>query len=86
MSPVLKDWREMGLPGSMPRAAKRALNGKPANKTEWSDWVQRNPQRLERVLGPGRADLIESGQVTLGDLATTRDVRTLDELRQRRAA
>ena len=86
MSPVLKDWREMGLPDSMPRAAKRALNGKPANKTEWSDWVQRNPQRLERVLGPGRADLIESGQVTLGDLATTRDVRTLEELRQRRAA
>lgn len=74
VAPVLKRWDEMGLPDSLPQRAKDLLNGKPAKRTTWSDWVQRNPDRLEDVLGPSRAKLVRSGKFDLSDLATDTEV------------
>lgn len=86
LSPVLSDWKAMGLPDDVSKDVKRILNGKPATKTKWSDWVSANPERLERVLGPGRASLVQSGQVTLKDLASTTEVFSIVDLQKRRAA
>lgn len=88
MSPVLKDWAAMGLKGDVSKDVKRLLDGKPATKTKWSDWVQANPDRLKRVLGPSRADLVESGNVPLKALFndSERGLVTLKKLAERRAA
>lgn len=90
-SPVVKSWQEMGLPDTLPAQAKKNLDGKPAKKTTWTDWVQRNPKRLERAVGPTRAKLVQSGEMSLKDFVNKArtEVRTLDkleEMRKRRAA
>lgn len=88
VAPVLHDWKAMGLPDSLPAQSKRLLDGKPAPRTTWGEWVQRNPQRLERALGPGRAELIRQGRVDLKDLYSrqTDEIVPLRRLRQEAAA
>lgn len=82
--PVLASWQQMGLPDTIPDQVKRTLNGRAAERTVWRDWVRKDPQRLERVLGPGRARLVRQG-AKLDDLATRTRVRTIAEVRERRA-
>lgn len=81
--PVLSDWKAMGLPSNVSKDVKRLLDGKPAPRTTWADWVQRNPERLKNALGPTRAAMVDNGTVTLRDLVTRRDVLNLDELAER---
>jgi len=89
VSPVLMDWKQMGLPkDKIPARVRKLLDGKPAQRQTWRNWVDAKPGRLEKILGPSRARLVRSGEAKLSDLSTTTDVLNLDELRQkiRRAA
>lgn len=88
VAPVVKSWQDMGLPDTLPESTKRFLDGKAAPRTTWSDWVTRNPKRLERALGPGRAELIQSGDIGLKDLYNRRtdEIVTLQRLRRKAAA
>lgn len=80
MTPVVKGWDELGLPPALKEKYGQALDGKPAAKVSWSDWVQRNPERMGRVLGPTRAAAVIAGKISLSDLSTTTFAKTLDEL------
>lgn len=79
VAPWVKSWEDMGLDGLSPRA-RAALDGKPAERVQWREWVTRKPARMRAVFGPTRAQALREGRVSVDDLSTTKEVLTLEEL------
>jgi len=83
LTPVLKDWKQIGLSADVPPEVKRVLNGRRAERTTWNDWVTANPKRLEESLGPARAKLYKQG-AKVDDFAMRNRVLNLDEIAAKR--
>ena len=83
VTPVLRDWKAMGFPDTLDPQFKRLFDDKPAQRTTWTEWVQRNPARLERAVGPTRAARVQAGEWSLKDLATRTEALNLSEIEER---
>lgn len=61
--PVLKSWKELGIPLKESTPSTRAsLDGQVAEGTTYPEWLKRQPNAVQNeVLGKGRADLFRGG-------------------------
>lgn len=78
LTPVVRPWSELG--GRVPRAARGAYTGQPANDTDFDAWLRRKPAAVAReVLGDARYALWRDG-VALDRFTDGRRVLRLGEL------
>lgn len=67
LAPVLRPWRELGIDGDdLAERTRASWRGQAPQKITFADWLRRNPDAAEDVLGPERAKLFLSGRVQLG--------------------
>ena len=73
---------------SPPSGERASADGPIAAKTTFTEWLERQPaEKVEEVLGKGRADLFRSGKITLAQLTNGAGrPLTLDQLRARYGA
>ena len=67
--PILKTWKEMGIDiDELPEISRASMDGQVQYKT-FSDWLKRQPDgRIEATLGKRRAELYQSGKLTIDQL------------------
>ena len=81
--PVVKSWKELGLPFKETDASTRAsLNGQVSSDLEYGSWLKKQPPEFQNnVLGPERAELFRSGKVHIDRFNDASGHRyTLDQL------
>lgn len=87
--PVLKSWRELGIPmDDMPAGTRASMDGQVPAETTFADWLKRqSAARQDEVLGPVRGKLMRQGGLTLDRFYNEKGRQlSLDELKQRDAA
>lgn len=83
-TPVTKSWRELGIPvDEMTPGERASMDGAVPADTNYLDWISRqSAARQERVLGPIRYRMIQSGEIKMGDLYTpSGEFKTIDQLK-----
>ena len=83
---VTRGYRELGVDRDELPAGKRAsMDGQVAGRTSYSDWLaKRSPAQQDEALGPTRARLFRSGELSLRDMVASDGRRlTLEQLRAR---
>jgi len=84
--PILKSWRELGLPADEAPAGTRAsMDGQVPAEMTYPEWFARQPaERQDEIVGPTRGALYRAGEVSF-DKFTDDKGRwlTLDELKRR---
>ena len=83
--PVLRSWRELGIPiDDMPRGTRASMGGQVAGDLYYPRWIEMQPvDTQERVLGLERSLLIRMGGLCYSDFHACDGVfLNLDELRQ----
>lgn len=88
-TPVLKSWKELGIPiDEMPAGTRASLDGQIAASTTYQGWLEKQSvERQNEVLGVTKAQLFRDGGLTLDRFVNNAGhVYTLDELRARDAA
>jgi hypothetical protein len=83
-SPVTKSWRELGIPvDEMTPAQRASMDGMVPADQDYSTWLSKqSAARQERVLGPARYRMIQSGEIKMGDLYTpSGEFKTIDQLK-----
>lgn len=87
--PVLKSWRELGIPADELEPATRAsMDGQVPAETKYGDWLKKqSAKRQDEVVGPTRGALMRSGDLPFDKLFDSRgQYLTLEQLRERDAA
>lgn len=86
-APVTKSWEELGISGlnEMPASARSSMDGQIPDDTSFEGWLNKKSKaQQDEYLGPGRAEMYRSGNLSLRDLVDgTGRPLTLDELRKR---
>lgn len=83
--PITKTFRELGIDiDEVPDGTRASMTGQVSDKT-FGDWLKRQPaERVEEVLGKGRADLYQRGVITFQQLTDGNGAPlTLKELRHK---
>lgn len=86
--PVLKSWREMGIPADeMPEGTRASMDGQVPESTTYQSWLSKQSvERQNEVLGVTKAQLFRNGGLTLDRFVNNSGhVYTLDELMRRDA-
>lgn len=87
--PVLKSWRELGIPiDEMSPSTRASMDGQvPADQT-YGEWLQKqSAKRQDEIVGPARGALMRQGDLPFDKLFDSRgQYLTLDALRARDAA
>lgn len=84
MVPVVKSWRELGIPvDDMPASTRASMDGQVPEELTYGDWLKTKPKGfIEEVLGPARAELFMSGKADMSDFVNDRGhTLTLDQLK-----
>lgn len=85
ITPVLKSWKELGIPASKLSASTRAsMDGQVSQDVTYGKWLRGQSAAVQNeALGPTRAAMFRRGEITVEDLADT-NLRplTIDELRE----
>jgi SPP1 gp7 family putative phage head morphogenesis protein len=65
--PVLKSWRELGIPAEeMPAGTRASMDGQVSAETTYGQWLSRqSAARQDEILGPERGALLRAGKVTV---------------------
>lgn len=87
--PVLKSWRELGIPIDEIKPSTRAsMDGQEPADTTYGDWLERQPAaRQDEIVGPTRGALMRKGELPYDKLFDNRgQYLNLDELRARDAS
>jgi hypothetical protein len=87
-TPVLKSYRELGIPIDEISASTRAsMDGEVPAETTYSEWIaKQSAARQDEVLGPTRGKLFRQGDLAIDRFTNDKGVfLTLDELRARDA-
>lgn len=82
-APVVKSLRELGLSSrDFPPGTRASMNGQVPATTTYGEWILEQPRSFQdEVLGPGRAELLRSGKITVEQFTDSKlRVRSLDEL------
>ncbi len=86
-TPVLKSWKELGIDlNEAPAGTRAALGGEVPATFKYGDWLRIQPLSIQQeALGPTRANLFRSGQISdVRNFTNTRGKRlTLDQLRRK---
>lgn len=88
LAPVLKSWRELGIPASdIDAAARASMNGQVAGAETYNTWLRRQPvDFVEEVLGKTKTKLYLDGNLSLDRFVDSSGREySLDELRRREA-
>lgn len=88
-TPVLKSWRELGIPvDEMPSSTRASMDGQVPASTTYQEWLgKQSVERQNEVLGVTKAQLFRDGGLTLDRFVNNAGhVYTLDELKVRDAA
>lgn len=66
-APIVKSWREMGIPlDEMPAGTRASMNGQVPATTTYPEWLRQQPKEVVyEVLGKGKGDLFLSGKVPI---------------------
>lgn len=85
--PVVKSWRELGIPADKANAdIRRMFDGKPAERETYGSWLREQPAETQRaILGASRYDAYRKDGAALDDFATDRRVLTVTEWKERAA-
>jgi len=69
-SPVMKTWKELGLPfDEIPKGTRSSLDGQISADTNFDKWFEGKGKAFqEKYLGKGRYDLYKSGKISFKDL------------------
>jgi SPP1 gp7 family putative phage head morphogenesis protein len=86
--PVTKSWQELGIKGIklLPESTRASMNGQVAKSVTYEEWLRRKSKTTQNeILGPRRAELFRSGQLSIKDMvnASTGRPYTLEQLRKR---
>jgi SPP1 gp7 family putative phage head morphogenesis protein len=83
--PVLKSFRELGLPFKEFAPSTRAsMNGQVSDKITYPDWLARQPASIQdEALGKTRGRLYRSGQITGAETDITGTPLTLEQLHEK---
>jgi hypothetical protein len=88
LTPVLRSWKELGLPfDRISEGTRASMDGQVPESWTLEEWAshKRESERAEvmgRIFGPGRYEMWESGVIALDDLVTQKGrLLTLEELR-----
>lgn len=87
-APVLKSWREMGVPiDEVPEGTRASMDGQVPESTTYQTWLQRQPASVQdEVLGATRGALFRRGGLTLDRFVDMSGRQyTIQELRRRDA-
>lgn len=87
--PVLKSWREMGIPfDDMSEGTRASMDGQVPEATSYGDWLKKqSAARQDDVLGPTRGKLLREGGLTVDDMYSQKgQYLTLDQLKERNAS
>jgi hypothetical protein len=87
-TPVLKSWRELGIPiDEVPESTRASMDGQVPASLSYLDWLKQQPAaRQDQVLGKSRGRLLRDGKLSLTDMYTsTGRWLSLNELRARDA-
>ena len=84
--PVTRSAMKMGI--SADPELRKKMNGQPASKTRYADWLRRQSAKVQDdALGPSRGKLFRIGKLPIGMFTDSRHrILTLAELKQRHAA
>jgi len=85
LTPVLKSYKEMGLPlKGAPPASRASMNGLVPSNVTFEDWLQGQPKDVQkRVLGRGRMELYRKGKFRMTQFTNDSGrTLTLKQLRQ----
>lgn len=85
-APVLKSWKELGIPAKEADATTRAsMNGQVPETTTYAEWLKKQtPEIQQDALGVTRAKLFNSGKVKIKEFTNDRgQTLTLKELAQK---
>lgn len=85
MVPVLKSFKELGIDiEELPPSTRASVEGQVSDKT-FGDWLKRQPvDKIEEVLGKGRADLFKRGVISFNDLVDGRgSPLTLEQIKKK---
>jgi hypothetical protein len=68
--PVLKSWKELGIPlDEIPKTTRASMDGQVPAATTFETWLKKQTEeRQNRVLGVGKADLWRAGKIGFRDL------------------
>jgi SPP1 gp7 family putative phage head morphogenesis protein len=83
---VTKSFKELGLNiDEFPSTTRTSMDGEVAGDLSFDDWLKAKPKAFqEEMLGKGRAELFQSGKITLTDLVNGNGrPLTLNELKKR---
>lgn len=81
--PILRSWEELGALGAaLPEKLKKRLDGKPPGDITFDQWLRGKSKSFQiKLLGPSRARLWRSGDITLTQLVDMRgNPLTLEQL------
>lgn len=84
--PVLRSWKELGLPfKEVPESTRASLDGQVSEKLTYGKWLRGQPTSVQdTILGPTRAKLFRSNQVSIERFVDDRGRQlTLEELERR---
>jgi SPP1 gp7 family putative phage head morphogenesis protein len=82
--PVLRSWEELGIKNPT-KEVKSQFTGTPADRVTYNEWLMRQKAEIQdKALGPKRAALLRSGQVSIDSFTNNRGrLLTLKELARR---
>lgn len=85
MIPVTKTFKELGIDiEELPPSTRASMEGQVSDKT-FGEWLKRqSPERVEEILGKGRADLYNRGVITFNQLTDGKgSPLTLDQIKKK---
>lgn len=87
LAPVVKSWRELGIPASKANDdIRRLFDGEPAARETYAEWLDRQPAGTQKeILGAARYEAYRDGSAKIDDFATDRRVLTVAEWKERAA-